>query len=75
MFLRKIKLARLKEVVASISISLEGSTIRLDNDANGRIYARKIPAKEIALWGTIAIPEAAQQLISTLNAKTPKHKP
>jgi len=39
MFLRKIKLARLKEVVASISISLEGSTIRLDNDANGRIYA------------------------------------
>ena len=56
-------------------ISLEGSTIRPDNDANERIYARKIPAKEIALSGTIAIPEAAQQLISTLNAKTPKHKP
>jgi lipid-binding SYLF domain-containing protein len=56
-------------------ISLEGSTIRPDNDANGRIYGRKIPAKEIALSGTVAIPEAAEQLISTLNAKTPKHKP
>jgi SH3 domain-containing YSC84-like protein 1 len=56
-------------------ISLEGSTIRPDNDANERIYARKIPAKEIALSGTIAIPGAAQQLISTLNAKTPTHKP
>jgi SH3 domain-containing YSC84-like protein 1 len=30
-------------------ISLEGSTIRPDNDANERIYGRKIPAKEIAL--------------------------
>jgi SH3 domain-containing YSC84-like protein 1 len=56
-------------------ISLEGSTIRPDNDANERIYARKISAPEIALAGTIAIPEAAKQLISTLNAETPKHKP
>jgi SH3 domain-containing YSC84-like protein 1 len=51
-------------------ISLEGSTIRPDNDANERIYGRKISAKEIALSGTGAIPEAAQQLISTLDAKT-----
>jgi SH3 domain-containing YSC84-like protein 1 len=56
-------------------ISLEGSTIRPDNDANERIYGRKSSAKEIALSGTGAIPEAAQQLISTLDAKTPKHKP
>src|SRR3989454_3386669 len=48
-------------------ISLAGSTIR--------IYGRKIPAKEIALSRTGAIPVSAQQLISTLNAKTPKHKP
>lgn len=56
-------------------ISLAGSTIRPDNDANERIYGRKIPAKEVALSGTVAIPAASQQLISTLNAKTPKHKP
>jgi SH3 domain-containing YSC84-like protein 1 len=56
-------------------ISLAGSTIRPDNDANERIYGRKLPAKEIALSGVGAIPAPAQQLISTLNAKTPKHKP
>src|SRR6202163_4720702 len=51
-------------------ISLEGSTIRPDNDANERIYGRKIPAKEIALSGTTRVPLSARQLISTLNAKT-----
>ena len=55
-------------------ISFEGSTIRPDNDANERIYGRKIPAKEIALSGTTRVPLSARQLISTLNAKTPKHK-
>lgn len=55
-------------------ISLEGSTIRPDNDANERIYGKKLPAKDIALSGTVSAPAAAQQLILTLNAKTPKHK-
>ena len=55
-------------------ISLEGSTIRPDNDANERIYGRKIPAKEIVLSGTTRVPMSARQLISTLDAKTPKHK-
>ena len=39
-----------------------------------QIYGRKAPAKEIALSGTGAIPMPAQQLISTLNAKTPKRR-
>jgi SH3 domain-containing YSC84-like protein 1 len=55
-------------------ISLAGSTIRPNNDANERIYGRKIPAKEIVLSGTTRVPLSARQLISTLNAKTPKHK-
>src|ERR1700681_1461944 len=54
-------------------VSLEGSTIRPDNDANEKIYGRKIPAKEIALSGATQVPASAEQLISTLNAKTPKH--
>jgi len=56
-------------------VSLEGSTIRPDNDDNRRVYGRKIPAREIVLSGTVTAPPAAQQLISTLDAKTPKHKP
>ncbi len=55
-------------------VSLEGSTIRPDNSDNRRIYGRKIPAREIVLSGTIAVPPAAEQLISTLDAKTPRHR-
>jgi lipid-binding SYLF domain-containing protein len=55
-------------------VSLEGSTIRPDNGDNQRIYGRKIPAREIVLSGTVAVPPAAKQFISTLDAKTPKHK-
>jgi SH3 domain-containing YSC84-like protein 1 len=56
-------------------VSLEGSTIRPDNSDNRRIYGRKIPAREIVLAGTVAVPPAAEQLISTLDSKTPRHRP
>jgi lipid-binding SYLF domain-containing protein len=56
-------------------ISLEGSTIRPDNDANKRIYGEKISAKDIVIAHETNVPSAAEGLISTLNAKTPKHKP
>ena len=55
-------------------ISLEGSTIRPDNDANTRIYGKKISAKDIVIAHEAHGPPAAEGLISTLNAKTPKHK-
>jgi lipid-binding SYLF domain-containing protein len=57
-------------------VSLAGSTIRPDNNANEKIYGRKIPAKDIALSGTTEVPPSAQELISILDARTPpKHKP
>lgn len=56
-------------------ISLSGSTIRPDNDANEKVYGRKIPAKHIALSGETSVPPAAEALVSTLNSATPKHKP
>src|SRR5712692_9658503 len=56
-------------------VSLEGSTIRPDNGDNRRVYGRKIPARDIVLAGAVAAPPAAEQLISTLDAKTPKHRP
>src|SRR5438309_4077137 len=55
-------------------ISLEGSTVRPDNDANERIYGEKISAKDIVIAHETHVPPAAEGLISTLNAKTPKHK-
>jgi lipid-binding SYLF domain-containing protein len=54
-------------------ISLEGSTLRPDNDANERIYGKKIEAKDIALHGAVPIPSSARMLINTLNQHSPKN--
>jgi lipid-binding SYLF domain-containing protein len=55
-------------------ISLEGSTLRPDNDANERLYGKKIDAKEIALHGAVPVPPSAKSLISTLNHHSPKNR-
>jgi lipid-binding SYLF domain-containing protein len=56
-------------------VSLEGSTIRPENGDNRRVYGKNIPARDIVLSGKVAVPPAAQQFISTLDARTPKHRP
>ena len=56
-------------------VSLEGSTIRPDNGDNRHVYGREISARDIVLSGTVAAPPAAEPLISTLDAKTPRHRP
>ena len=55
-------------------VSLEGSTIRPDNGDNGRVYGGEIRARRIVLSGTVPVPPAAERLISTLDAKTPKRR-
>jgi lipid-binding SYLF domain-containing protein len=55
-------------------VSLAGSTVRPDGNANEKVYGRKLPAKEIALSGATGVPPSAHEMIATLNAKTPKHK-
>ncbi len=59
---------------AFAGIALEGSTIRPDNGANKKIYEQNLPAREIVLSGHIAVPAAAQSMISTLDSRTPRHK-
>jgi lipid-binding SYLF domain-containing protein len=56
-------------------ISLEGSTIRPDNKANEQIYGKKLEAKQIVLSDQVTVPAAAEQLVSTLDIKTTRHKP
>lgn len=50
-------------------ISLEGSTLRPDKDANARIYGERLSAKEIALHNEVAVPRSAQLLIDTLSQR------
>ena len=54
-------------------VSLEGSTLRSDGDANERLYGRKIEAREIARTGNVAMPSDARPLVDLLNARSPKN--
>ena len=55
-------------------VSLEGSTLRADNDANKNLYGRKLDAKAIAFNGVVAPPPAAQLLIAVLNKEASVNK-
>ena len=55
-------------------VSLDGSMIRPNNGGNRRLYGRNIPARDIVLSGTVAVPPAARELISTLGTQTPKRR-
>jgi len=54
-------------------LSLEGSTVRPDNDANQRIYGKQVEAESIVFKGAAAVPPAAQKMIAYLNQKSPKN--
>ena len=54
-------------------ISLEGSTLRPDNDANEHVYGNKITATEIVRAGAVPVPSAGRKLVSLLNSKSPKN--
>jgi SH3 domain-containing YSC84-like protein 1 len=54
-------------------ISLEGSTVRPDNDANQRIYHKRIEAEDVVFKGAVAVPTSAQKMVAYLNQKSPKN--
>jgi lipid-binding SYLF domain-containing protein len=55
-------------------VSLEGSTLRSDGGANENLYGRKLSAKEIIRQGKVGIPACAHELVSRLDAKSPRNK-
>ncbi|HKV49449.1 MAG TPA: lipid-binding SYLF domain-containing protein [Candidatus Acidoferrales bacterium] len=55
-------------------VSLEGSTLRPDNDANARVYGSRLRARDIALHGKAPVPSSAKLLIETLNQHSPKNR-
>jgi lipid-binding SYLF domain-containing protein len=54
-------------------ISLEGSTLRPDNEANKNLYGRSVSAAEIINGSEVQTPEAARNLIAILEKASPKH--
>jgi lipid-binding SYLF domain-containing protein len=54
-------------------ISLAGSTLRPDNDANENLYGKKIDAKAIVMGGAVPAPPCAAKLLATLDKASPKN--
>src|SRR5271169_6735511 len=54
-------------------VSLEGSSVRPDNDANERVYGQNVSAEAIIFKGAVAVPSAAQKLVAFLNRKSPRN--
>jgi len=59
---------------AFAGVSLTGSTLRADDDANKNLYGKKIDAKAIVLEGAVKAPPSASALLSTLDKASPVNK-
>lgn len=54
-------------------VSLEGSTLRPDGDANDAVYGKRVQPRDIVRAGAVAVPADAQPLIDVLNQKSPQN--
>jgi lipid-binding SYLF domain-containing protein len=57
-----------------IGVSLEGSTLRPDDDATADVYGRKLTAKEIVLGGNVRVPPSGRHLIAVLQKNSPRNE-
>src|SRR5579872_3914767 len=55
-------------------ISLEGSTLRPDDDATADVYGRKLTAREIILGGRASTPESGRHLVEVLEKHSPHNE-
>jgi lipid-binding SYLF domain-containing protein len=54
-------------------ISLEGSTLRPDDDANEQVYGRKITSRDIVLGKDVAVPTSGRRLVRILQKDSPRN--
>ncbi len=55
-------------------ISLEGSTLRPDDDATQDVYGRKLSAREIVMGGSVRTPESGRHLVEVLEKNSPRNE-
>lgn len=55
-------------------ISLEGSTLRVDNSANEKLYGKKVSGSAIVFNKAVPVPASAKELLATLHKATPVNK-
>jgi lipid-binding SYLF domain-containing protein len=54
-------------------ISLEGSTLRPDNDGNERLYGKGIRGRDIVINSNVRPPASAKALLAALDKKSPRN--
>jgi len=54
-------------------ISLAGSSLRPDNDANKKLYGKEVKAKDVVFNKAVPAPPSAKLLLATLNKRSPKN--
>src|ERR1700738_3466991 len=54
-------------------VSLEGSTVRPDNDANERVYGKKVAAEDIVFKGAVPVTPSGRKLVTYLNKRARKN--
>jgi lipid-binding SYLF domain-containing protein len=54
-------------------VSLEGSTLRPDDDATADVYGRKLTARQIVLGGEIKVPASGRHLVAVLERHSPRN--
>jgi lipid-binding SYLF domain-containing protein len=55
-------------------VSLEGTSLRPDNDASLEVYGRKLTAKNIVTGTRIAVPAAGRHLVDVLEKNAPRNQ-
>ncbi|MFY9528433.1 MAG: lipid-binding SYLF domain-containing protein [Candidatus Acidiferrales bacterium] len=55
-------------------ISLEGSTLRPDDDASADVYGRKLTAREIVTGGNTRTPASGRHLVAVLEKNAPRNE-
>jgi SH3 domain-containing YSC84-like protein 1 len=54
-----------------VGVSLEGSTLRPDDDATADVYGRKFTAREIVIDGRVGVPPSGRHLVRVLQRNSP----
>lgn len=54
-------------------ISLEGSSLRPDNEASERVYGRKLTARQIIQGTGVEVPEPGRRLVNVLSKASPRN--
>src|SRR5229473_1003224 len=54
-------------------VSLEGATLRQDNDGNQKVYGRKVSTSEIVRQQAVTVTAAGDLMVSTLNKLSPSN--